>query len=222
MKNFIPINRKLFDHFLWSENRSYSKFEAWLDLLQTVSYSKDNKSIINGVMCSWGRGQYPVSISFLCTRWGWKDKAVRNYLKLLKNEKMICLDKTNKWTMLTICKYDSYNKTGQAEDMSEGKQETNKGQELKKVNKEKKEINIPFLDFWNLYDKKTDRDKSENKWKNLSDLDRVKIMKYIPGYKISQPDKKYRKNPVTFFNNKSWNDEIIGDVKRKQSRRVSL
>jgi hypothetical protein len=35
-------------------------------------------------------------------------------------------------------------------------------------------------------------------------------MRYIPNYKICQPDKKFRKDPQTFLNNKSWNDELIG------------
>ena len=71
-------------------------------------------------------------------------------------------------------------------------------------------INVPFSDFWDLYDKKRgDRQKLEKKWEALNNSDRNKIMKYIPEYKKSQPDKKYRKDPSTFFNNKSWNDEII-------------
>lgn len=74
----------------------------------------------------------------------------------------------------------------------------------------KKEVNIPFIIFWDLYDKKVgDKEKVESKWKSLSNKDRQSIIDYIPKYKESQPDKKYRKNPTTFLNNKSWNDEII-------------
>lgn len=72
-----------------------------------------------------------------------------------------------------------------------------------------KEINIPFDDFWNLYDKKIWRPKCEKKRKALSDKEREAIIDHIPKYKISQPDKKYRKNPETYFNNKSREDEII-------------
>ena len=36
-------------------------------------------------------------------------------------------------------------------------------------------------------------------------------MKHLPLYKKSQPNKKYRKDPATYLNNKSWNDEIIFD-----------
>lgn len=66
-----------------------------------------------------------------------------------------------------------------------------------------------FDDFWNLYDKKVGREKSEKKWGNLSQSEKEKIMEYLPGYIASTPDVQYRKNPETFLNNKSWNDEII-------------
>lgn len=70
----------------------------------------------------------------------------------------------------------------------------------------------PFEEFWNDYDKKVgSKDKLIPKWKRLSDNDKVIIREYIPLYKNAQPDKKFRKNPETFINNKSWNDEIIKD-----------
>lgn len=72
-------------------------------------------------------------------------------------------------------------------------------------------INIPFNNFWDLYDKKVgDKNKLEQKWNKLKNEDREKIMQHLPKYKIAQPDKKYRKDPQTYLNNKSWNDEIIG------------
>jgi hypothetical protein len=71
-------------------------------------------------------------------------------------------------------------------------------------------INIDFEDFWNLYDKKRgEKNKLEKAWNLLTDQERSDIMEYIPKYKVSQPDKTFRKDPQTFFNNKSWNDEII-------------
>jgi hypothetical protein len=67
-----------------------------------------------------------------------------------------------------------------------------------------------FEDFWQEYDKKFgEKGKIKNKWVALSLKDREAIMDYIPNYKASQPEKKYRKNPDTFLNNKSWNDELI-------------
>lgn len=73
-----------------------------------------------------------------------------------------------------------------------------------------KEINIEFDYFWNLYDKKVgEKSKIKLKWDRLMNEERSLIIEYIPKYISSQPDKQYRKNPETFLNNKSWNDEII-------------
>lgn len=92
-----------------------------------------------------------------------------------------------------------------------------------KESKVKEIINISFDIFWNLYDKKVgDKNKIEKKWKLLKDSDRELIIEYIPKYKLSQTNKKYRKDPDTFLNNKSWLDELIGlgkseeDIKREE------
>ena len=81
-----------------------------------------------------------------------------------------------------------------------------KAKEIKE--KENKE-NIPFETFWNLYDKKVGYiEKVKAKWNKLKDSERQDIINYLPMYIKATPDKQYRKNPETFLNNKSWNDEI--------------
>ena len=72
------------------------------------------------------------------------------------------------------------------------------------------EIYPGFEDFWILYDKKKGSKKIvQKKWQKLSYKTKVKIMDYLPAYIESTPDKVYRKNPDTFFNQEGWNDEII-------------
>lgn len=69
---------------------------------------------------------------------------------------------------------------------------------------------IGFEEFWIAYDKKVGKkDKVKKKWDLLSIEEQEAIMVHIPRYKSSQPDKQYRKNPETYLNNKSWEDEII-------------
>lgn len=81
--------------------------------------------------------------------------------------------------------------------------------------------NFSFDEFWEAYDKKTgDKSKLEKKWAALSDSDREKIMRHIPVYITSQPDKKFRKNPETYLNNKSWNDEIIYSAPMGQIQKI--
>jgi hypothetical protein len=68
-----------------------------------------------------------------------------------------------------------------------------------------------FDEFWDMYDKKIgDKNKLSKKYDKLDMSEKELIFAHVPKYKLSQPDKKYRKNPETYINNKSWNDEIVG------------
>jgi len=85
------------------------------------------------------------------------------------------------------------------------------------VNEEKnKKINFPFEDWWILYDYKKNVEKCRIKWNRLSDQEKEECMVKTPDYVKSTPNKKFRKHPLTFLNNKSWNDEIIQTVTRKK------
>lgn len=90
------------------------------------------------------------------------------------------------------------------------------GQPIPDINKDNKQDKKPddlFISFWNIYDKKIDRPKCEKKWLKLSDNDKKAILAYVPNYTKSTPEKKYRKHPATFLNNRSWENEIINNNK---------
>ena len=66
-----------------------------------------------------------------------------------------------------------------------------------------------FQEFRDLYDKKIDRWAVEKKRKKLKPKDIEDIFIHIPKYKQETPDRQFRKNPETYINNKSWENEII-------------
>ena len=69
---------------------------------------------------------------------------------------------------------------------------------------------IDFDLFWDNYDKKVGhKNKIKRKWDRLRESTQLIILKHIELYKKAQPNKRYRKNPETYLNNESWNDEII-------------
>lgn len=87
-----------------------------------------------------------------------------------------------------------------------------KGKRLKRLPKRKpvKIINIPFDEWWNLYDYKVDRSpKLEKKWENLTNAERQTAMEHTALYVKVTPGKAYRKYPSTYLNNKSFNNEIV-------------
>ena len=83
-----------------------------------------------------------------------------------------------------------------------------------------------FEDFWIDYDKKVgDKERIQKKFEGLSEKIREEIRLHLPKYKDAQPEKKFRKNPETFLNQKGWTNEIIqsntnGKSNQKSQSRV--
>lgn len=87
-----------------------------------------------------------------------------------------------------------------------------KVKESKRKEKENK-INISFDSVWDLYDYKIGtKEKLRKKWESLTDIERESIIEHIPLYKISTPDKQFRKHFSTYLNNRAWEDEILNNT----------
>jgi hypothetical protein len=79
-------------------------------------------------------------------------------------------------------------------------------------NEDKSEVEIwpTFDDFWEAYNKKVgSKENCKKKFNKLDQATREKIMNHIFIYVKATPDKKFRANPETFFNQKRWENEII-------------
>ena len=68
---------------------------------------------------------------------------------------------------------------------------------------------VAFDDWWDIYDKKCGRKDCEKKWRKLSLEEKEACIAATPAYVSSTPDKQFRKNPLSYLNQKAWNDEII-------------
>ena len=73
-----------------------------------------------------------------------------------------------------------------------------------------------FEKWWNMYDKKRGRDACLKKWRRLSLRDRKKCLEETPRYVASCSSKQFQKDPLTYLNNKAWNDEIISDYDERR------
>lgn len=69
--------------------------------------------------------------------------------------------------------------------------------------------------FWNLFDNKKSRDKCERKWNTMSAKDQISCMESLPEYIKSTPDRQFRKHPITYLNQKCWNDKIYSKDEEK-------
>lgn len=81
--------------------------------------------------------------------------------------------------------------------------------ELKTEIKEEIKTCLNFDEFWDLYDKKVGKPNTLKLFEKTTEHERELIKNYIPKYKISKSEVKYRKDPERFLKNKVWEDEII-------------
>lgn len=171
---------------------------------------KPQKALLYGLITSLTRGNGCCTASnfYLAEKLGKKDTSIiRTYLTELEKEGWIYLH-NRKSRKRSIC-------------LAVGKNWGEIPQRVEKTTRQRVEKTtpsiisnsnnyiLPFSKFWDLYDKKVCRPKCERKWELLPVKDKEAIMLYIPKYIKAQPDKKFRKNPETFLNNRSWEDELI-------------
>lgn len=84
-----------------------------------------------------------------------------------------------------------------------------KEKKVKESKVNKKKVNIDFSVFWDLYNKKVgDKSKVQKKWNNLKDIDRTKIMDTLPAFLKLIPDKQFQPFPMTYLNNRRWEDDL--------------
>ncbi len=109
-KGFIKLSRKFFSNFMWTEARTFSWSEAWLDLIQMARFdAQPHCEIIGGREVMTCRGQYPASIRFLVKRWGWSTRKVRAFVNMLKTHGMVTVEMKNGLSVFTLTNYDKYN-----------------------------------------------------------------------------------------------------------------
>ena len=224
---FMRLHRQLLD-WEWFDNSQV--LHVWIYCLLKANY-QDTKW--HGIDIK--RGSFVTSLDKICSKTHLSIQNVRTCLGKLKSTGNLTIKVTNKFSIITVCNYDTYNLADELTNKQPNKQPNNQltnnqqttnkqlttsnnNNKEKKLNKEKKEDNnilfdsntekYPFDVWWNIYDKKSGRKDCEKKWSKISDKDKEIIMEHTPKYVLSTPDKQYRKLPLTYLNGEHWNDEI--------------
>ena len=106
-KGWISLHRQVLDNPLFTRSRKYSNFEAWIWLLLRANHS-EAKVLIGANLIKVKKGQMITSQKKLSMQFKWGNSRLRNFLKLLQNEKMILIETTSQLTNITICNYERY------------------------------------------------------------------------------------------------------------------
>ena len=123
--NWIAVSRDMRDHPVVGMGQpvapadptrgSYSRYEAWQDLLMEAAY-KPFEVLNRGKVVSLRRGQLMAARSWLAARWNWSEKTVRVFISRLEEELMLRSETASGKgqmvgrfsSVLTICNYDIY------------------------------------------------------------------------------------------------------------------
>lgn len=214
MSGWIKIHRCITNHWIYTENRVYSKFEAWLDILLTVNFA-DAQVLIKGKLYNVKRGQSILSMDSWANRWNWDKSKVRRFFNLLQKDKMIEIKTDTITTQLTVCNYESYqDKRNADETQTKRKRHTDDTQttpiEEEEENKEEKQEK-EFQKFWSMYGKVGNRKTALTSFQNISKKDKEAILKHIPVYIKNHKDNdkvSFIPHFTTYLNQRRWEDDL--------------
>lgn len=108
-KGWISLHRKITDNWLYptNEDKEFSKFEAWIDILLMVNH-EERKVMLGNKLVNVKKGQRITSLRKLANRWSWSRNKVNSFLYLLEQDNMIKLEKDTQKTVITVVNYDVY------------------------------------------------------------------------------------------------------------------
>lgn len=127
MNGYFQVQRRFFSHWLWKDDRVFSRAEAFLDLLQLAAFTH-SKKVVGSDLIKLAPGEIVASERFLAGRWKWSTTKVRAYLTLLEADGMVTKEKKQGTTVLNLLNYDKYRSGGSAE-----KAQINQGESSEKA-----------------------------------------------------------------------------------------
>ncbi len=106
-RGVFAVDRGIWDHDVLVDDQPFSRREAWLWLLSEAAW-KPHRRRLAGRSVELDRGQCAGSLRFIAAKWRWTESRVRRFLDLLKSERMIDAATDAGVTVITISKYDRY------------------------------------------------------------------------------------------------------------------
>lgn len=131
-RGHIKLARKLFaDHPFWTEKRTFSRFEAWVDCIQLAQY-KPYVHVTSEGAVALQRGEFVASLRWLAGRWGWSVKKVRGFATIAQRTGLFRAQRTaHAGTVYLIVNYDVYQGEGTPEGTDKGTARAQQGHKNK-------------------------------------------------------------------------------------------
>lgn len=126
MSGWFAMRRGTLDHEIFAPTGKWSKFEAWVWMVETAPY-KDGHATIKGKRYQVKRGHVYHSIRFMSGKFRWSEKAVRVFIDALVKhgavEKIGAQKGAHFGAQLRLCNYDKYQNVGRTKGRTQGHKE---------------------------------------------------------------------------------------------------
>ncbi|QAU44187.1 hypothetical protein [Bradyrhizobium guangzhouense] len=106
-RGVFAVDRGIWDHDVLADRKPFSRREAWLWLVSEAAWKPHKRRII-GRSIELARGQFAGSLRFIASKWRWNEPRVRRFLGALISAEMVDANTDAGVTVITICKYDEY------------------------------------------------------------------------------------------------------------------
>lgn len=199
---WIKLYRGLLDSAIWNTGETFTKGQAWVDLL-LLANADDVEQFIGYESITVERGSVFTTIRDLSDRWKWGTHKTLDFLGFLEKEKMITRKGNAKGTTITIVNYGDYqdrgNKKGTKRERK-GNTEGTRGENLLYKDrvidiKSKREDNkTAYGEFGNVYLTSDEYTKLREKISNIDSLIE-KLSLYI-----ESTGKRYKSHYATLLN----------------------
>lgn len=224
-RGVFAVDRGIFDHSVFARE-PFTQREAWLWLIAEAAYKPRTKRA-GGQVVSLKRGQLCHSVRFMADAWQWSKSRVDRFLDVIENQDMIRRESGTKTLLLTICKYDEYQRVSLPDRDNIGTDSgTRAGQERDKLedikNKEQETVAKATVrrhadwpedyadQLWEIFPRKTEKKAGIDALKALYRADRVSWLEIVDGVeRLFGCDPKFVPALARWVRGERWKDEQL-------------
>lgn len=219
---YLKIYRKMLD---WEWYEDTNCVRVFLHLLLRANWED---SEYKGTPVP--RGAVATGRKALSDQLGLSEREVRTVLKRLAKCKSIDQQSTNRFSIISVCEFDTYNPIKDADDQPNAdrrpakRRQATTSKEVKKLRSEEttsapSALLESFEEAWKAYGRKGEKKASLRYWKKLGPADRKEIAERIPAYVADQESPTYQKDFQGWINptEKRW-QKLLRSELREQSQ----
>ena len=191
--------------------RNHKLWALWTWSLLKASH-KEHTVNVGGQEVTLKAGQFIFGRRMAALETGLTEKEVRNRAKTLLQRQNWAIKRANKFSIVTIVNWATYQGEGNEKGQQKGQQRASKGPQTRMVENGKNNTNGHFEIFWKAWPKKVDKQNAEKVFAKINpDESLLQIMlKAIETQKRSKQweTMEYIPGPAKWLRGRRWEDEL--------------